>query len=136
MDDYRIYYCADGRLRVYIKSEKRIISYPRFVMEHHLGRQLAPNEQIHHKDGNPLNNDLSNLEVRLLGEHQREHNPAKYFDKKAMCAWCGKEFVWTAKQQRQHFGNANRRGRKEAEMQVFCSKSCCGSYGKSQQLSK
>jgi len=35
----------------------------RYVMEQHLGRLLYRDENIHHKDGNRLNNDISNLEL-------------------------------------------------------------------------
>ena len=31
-------------------------------MEEKLGRKLLPNEQVHHIDENPLNNNLDNLE--------------------------------------------------------------------------
>lgn len=124
MQNVSIYKCKDGRTRVYLRDEKRVISYPRYVMEEHLGRPLESKEQIHHKDGNPLNNDISNLEIRLLGEHQKEHNPQKYFDKTVKCGWCNKEFLWTAKQQRTFHGN-NRH-----LPSPFCSKSCVGQYGK------
>lgn len=33
----------------------------------------APNMIIHHKDGNPTNNDLSNLEIMAASEHSRYH---------------------------------------------------------------
>lgn len=42
----------------------------RLVMEQHLGRYLLPTEVVHHIDGNPRNNDISNL--RLYGS-QSEH---------------------------------------------------------------
>lgn len=35
----------------------------RWVMEQHLGRYLEPGEVVHHIDGNPLNNALSNLQL-------------------------------------------------------------------------
>jgi hypothetical protein len=35
----------------------------RLVMEQHLGRKLLPKENVHHKDGDRLNNDISNLEL-------------------------------------------------------------------------
>lgn len=125
MDDISIYTNKDGRTRVYIKETKKVISYPRYLVEKEIGRPLEPQEQIHHVDGNPLNNDISNLEIRSRGEHQREHS-TKYSDTYAICTWCGKEFLWTAKQQRTHHGNLSRN---RSDL-VFCSKSCCGSYGK------
>ena len=45
----------------------------RLVMEKHLGRKLLPNEVIHHKDGDGLNNALENLELMEQSKHQNEH---------------------------------------------------------------
>ena len=119
-----IYTCKDGRVRIYIQDERRVMSYPKYLIERELGRVLAPNEEVHHKDENPLNNDLSNLELRLHGEHQAKHS-TKYYDRTAVCGWCGREFLWSAKQQRKFHGNRRYDGR-ESDM-PFCSKSCSGS---------
>jgi hypothetical protein len=35
----------------------------RYVLEQKLGRYLTPNEEVHHIDGNGLNNDPSNLRL-------------------------------------------------------------------------
>lgn len=35
----------------------------RLIMERHLGRYLQPGEVVHHRDINPNNNDLSNLQL-------------------------------------------------------------------------
>lgn len=44
----------------------------RLVVEAHLRRYLLPTEVVHHKDGNPANNDISNLEVfSSNGSHLR-----------------------------------------------------------------
>lgn len=46
----------------------------RVVAEQKIGRRLAAGEQVHHVDGNPLNNDPSNLEVMgNIAEHMLEH---------------------------------------------------------------
>jgi hypothetical protein len=42
----------------------------RHVMEQHLGRYLTPEEVVHHKDGDPSNNDLPNLQ---LFASQKDH---------------------------------------------------------------
>lgn len=47
--------------------------YHRWRMEQELGRKLSRNEIVHHKNGNPLDNDISNLEVMSLSEHSRMH---------------------------------------------------------------
>ena len=128
----QVYLCKDGRTRMYDPDTKKVTSYPRYLMEQKLGRSLRHNEDVHHLDNNPLNNDLSNLEVRLRGEHQREHS-TKYHDKTMTCSYCGKEFIWTAHQQKLRAANAKRPGRHESGL-VFCSRKCSGSYGRELQL--
>ena len=102
-------------------------------MEQTIGRKLNNNEQIHHKDGNPSNNNIDNLEIRLLGEHQQEHS-TKYYDKLIECEWCGKTFLWTASQQSMFYRNKKRRNK--SSKAPFCSKKCAGQYGRFVQLSK
>ena len=45
----------------------------RFIMEQHLGRKLASDEVVHHKDGNKQNNSIENLVIMPRSEHSREH---------------------------------------------------------------
>ena len=126
-----IYECKDGRMRVYIKETQKVMSYPKYLMEQELGRPLLPNEEVHHRDENPLNNAIDNLQVRLHGEHQAEH-ATKYYDTTAICGWCGKEFLWTGARQRKFYGN--RRDCKNFSEKPFCSRQCSGKYGKSVQV--
>lgn len=126
-----IYECKDGRMRVYIKESQKVMSYPKYLMEQELGRQLLPNEEIHHRDEDPLNNAIGNLQVRIHGEHQAEH-ATKYHDTVTTCRWCGTEFLWTAKQQRTFYNN--RRYENGLSMLPFCSRSCAGKYGRQKQL--
>lgn len=63
-------------------ERKRCNSYPkigaqhahRLVFEKHLGRPLRSDEVIHHKDGNRLNFELSNLQLTNRAEHGRIHH--------------------------------------------------------------
>jgi hypothetical protein len=49
----------------------------RLKAEEKLGRRLLPGEQVHHLDGNQLNNELSNLEVqRDIAHHRLQHRRA------------------------------------------------------------
>jgi len=43
------------------------------VMELQIGRRIALNEVVHHKDHNRQNNALENLELQLAGAHSRHH---------------------------------------------------------------
>lgn len=45
----------------------------RLVAEQALGRELLPDEIVHHIDGNKRNNDLSNLAVMTQSEHAKIH---------------------------------------------------------------
>jgi hypothetical protein len=49
----------------------------RYKMERHLGRKLKKDEHIHHKDGNRLNNKLSNLCMLTPSQHTTLHNKLK-----------------------------------------------------------
>ena len=126
-----IYHGKDGRLRVYVRETKKTVSYPKYLMEKELGRKLLPGEEVHHKDENPLNNNIDNLEVRFHGEHQAEHS-TKYHDTTAVCGWCGREFLWTRLQQ-QRFYSERRIGRKHSDL-PFCSRECSGRYGQRLQV--
>lgn len=130
-DERKVYInkCADGRLRVlivYSDGHRVNISYPRMLMEEKLGRPLEPNEDVHHIDGNALNNDLENLTIIPHDEHQKMHR--KYYDKMAVCEYCGKEFLWTAIKQRKWKQNRSKH--------IFCSKRCVGAFGRREQLSR
>lgn len=49
----------------------------RLVMEEYLGRKLTVKEDVHHKDGNKLNNEISNLELMSKSEHSKLHHKLK-----------------------------------------------------------
>jgi hypothetical protein len=84
------------RTRLVWRGGKKVRKH-RWLMEQQLGRKLEPWEHVHHKDGDPLNNDLNNLQVIEEAEHMRLHKAHPREPK--LCAHCGVEFVpW----QRQH----------------------------------
>lgn len=54
---------VDAKGYRYINVNGHQLKEHRLVMERVLGRPLAPNENVHHLDGDRLNNDPSNLEL-------------------------------------------------------------------------
>lgn len=136
-NNYNVYINKDGRTRVYNKTTHKVISYPRLLMEDKLGRPLLPTEDVHHKDGNPLNNDIDNLEVIDHREHKSKHakenkrfNRRKYTDKEMTCPVCRKIFTWTAKQQATYKSRTIKTAatRKFDRQPPCCCKSCAGKY--------
>lgn len=93
------------------------------------------NEVIHHIDGNKHNNDITNLQLMSVEEHNKLHHK-KYDDKVMICPECGQEFVWTYKQQAKHYSSD--KFRKQTILGKycgpFCSKSCAGRYTRRLQL--
>ena len=122
----------DGRMRAYYKDSNgkdKLISYPKLIMEEYLGRKLLDNEIVHHIDGNPLNNDISNLQVLTYEEHNRLHFKS-YYDKEAICEVCGRPFIWTAERQSLYQKDFNQNKNRI----ITCSKSCSSLYGRYIQL--
>jgi hypothetical protein len=61
-----------------IKVEGREKKVHRLIMEKVLGRPLLPTEDIHHKDGNKLNNEPENLELLSHSDHSLKTNNRPY----------------------------------------------------------
>lgn len=54
------------------KSGLKYILEHRFVMEQHIGRYLLRSEVVHHRDRNPSNNAIENLQLfASKAEHMR-----------------------------------------------------------------
>lgn len=125
---YGPYLCKDGRLRIVLVSEgvKTSMSYPKYLMELFLGRKLRSNEDVHHKDGNPLNNELDNLEILDHKVHCAEHSTKYQTEIIAKCVFCGNNFVMNNVRQRRRIADSKRN-----KFGPFCSKSCSGKYGTS-----
>lgn len=119
----------DGRVRQVIVDDNgrhTSKSYPRILMEEKLGIPLEPYEDVHHKDENPSNNSLDNLEIRIHGEHQRAHSQ-KYKDTEEICQVCGTRFIMSKERWRNFFSDLSRKSNKLRYL--TCSKSCAGKAG-------
>jgi endogenous inhibitor of DNA gyrase (YacG/DUF329 family) len=121
---YGPYTRSDGRQHVILVSGslRRTVSYPKYLMEKHLGRELDPNlETIDHIDRDFTNNSLENLRVIPRSKHSCE-------DQKRVklltgnCLMCSKvvENIKPSKA---------RRDKKAGKAGPFCSKQCIGKYG-------
>lgn len=61
-----------GYRMISIGKKKRQFEH-RMKMEKKLGRTLLKNEIVHHKNGDKLDNRLSNLKIMTQSEHIKEH---------------------------------------------------------------
>lgn len=126
---YGPYTRPDGRKIVVVKDENgktKTISWPKYLMEQHLGRSLHPNtETVDHWDSNKDNNNLNNLRIMPRSEHSSEDTrrvKLVTFD----CAWCNKSFERSPRLIRDK-AKKNKAG-------PFCSRPCAGRYSRKLQL--
>ena len=87
----------------------RVFIY-RAVYSYYCG-DIPDGYEIHHKDFNPENNDISNLQMLTKEEHRQLHN-TNYPEKEYVCEYCGKIFYSKAPQ----------------SIVRFCSKKCASNY--------
>lgn len=59
--------------RCFVRGKTRYWPWARVVMEGHLGRVLAPDEVVHHINGDPTDDRLENLETLSPKEHMETH---------------------------------------------------------------
>lgn len=117
---YGPYLRKDGRQQLVIKTDDKLttISYPKWLMEQHLGRKLESWETVDHIDNNPLNNDLQNLQILSRAENARKS--VVYAEQiQLKCKCCGSLFF-----KRKALEIYERAVRKKDG--PFCSKKCVG----------
>ena len=117
---YGPYKRRDGRSHLVIidGKKRKTISYPKWLMQVHLGRELSKNETIDHIDGDVSNNSIDNLQILSLADNIRKAiKPAKLVELK--CKFCGGIFT-----RRAAVELYNRTVRKKDG--PFCSHRCSG----------
>ena len=97
---------------------RRTQSYFRYLMENELGRELTKLEEVDHIDDNPLNNDISNLQIL---SHKENNDKRGLKPEMAVyeCPVCFKLFEREVSQVRHNQGSRGCKG-------PYCSKRCNG----------
>ena len=121
---YRItgpYNRPDGRKHMVAykrDNSKTTISYPKYLMECHLGRLLNNNETVDHIDRDKTNDDLTNLQVIDRSMHAKL-DAKRALPEKVNCPICQKLFRPNKDQ---------RNKRSQSISGPFCSRSCAGKH--------
>lgn len=120
---YGPYQRKDGRfhvIKLFVDGSRKTQSYPRYLMEQHLGRELTEEEQVDHINNDKLDNRLENLQLLTLQQnvHKSKKPPEK---EQHTCPQCGKQFLALSRYVRHNQGTYKRAG-------PFCSKSCAGKH--------
>lgn len=122
MKIYGPYIRKDGRSHICIVHDdgrKQTKSYPRYLMEQHLNRELLPSEVIDHIDNDKTNNNISNLQILSNVDNiKKQHSlhPRKRIT--FICPQC--------KQESTKWDNYTKGNRKKGKSGPYCSRSCAG----------
>jgi hypothetical protein len=72
-DDFKRTGCIDWKGYFRFKYNNKVVKLHRAIIEQHIGRKLNPEENVHHINGNKLDNRLSNLKIMTHSEHSKYH---------------------------------------------------------------
>ena len=129
-DNFRIngpYTRKDGRkyLKIWYSNGKQTtMSYPKYLMEQHLGRKLLPDETVDHINRDFTDDRIENLRIVSRSQHG-EDDAKRVKPVEVHCIWCNEKFYRIGSQIR-HNSDSGHAG-------PFC-KSCAGKYGKQLQM--
>jgi DNA-directed RNA polymerase subunit RPC12/RpoP len=101
----------------YLDGTKTTQLYAKYLLEQNLGRHLTIDETVDHKDENPLNDSIDNLQILSLSNNIKKSKPIEYME--FICPNCNKEFEIRAIQYKNsqiYHKNAG----------PYCSKRCAG----------
>lgn len=118
----------DGRKIVIVvqrNGKRRTVSYPKWILEQHLGRKLRIDETVDHWDSDFNNNSIDNLKIFPRDVHSaNDTRRVKLVE--VECGWCGKKFKRSPRILRDKS--------KKKSGGPFCSRSCAGKYSRNLQL--
>lgn len=98
------------------------MSYPKFLKECELNRELDPSEEtIDHINRDVVDNSKDNIQI-LSRKDNSSKSALRAMPVSARCVWCQKPFELSTSQRR----NSSR-----DKAGPFCSRLCSGRYGKS-----
>jgi hypothetical protein len=122
------------RFKVY-KSKHHRSNYMGYVLrsivayEAYNGVQVPRNMEVHHKDGNTLNDNRENLVLLTNSEHQKIHAIKKGFLIEHTCEHCGRLFYIQRFRLKDLSGGTKKRGR-------FCGQKCYHNHKRSDEHKK
>jgi hypothetical protein len=93
---------SDGYVMVRVSTDKYELEH-RVVMADHIGRELLPNEQVHHINRQRNDNRIENLELTTISDHIKDHHAPKKDPSKwqiVSCLNCGGRFEKRASEMR------------------------------------
>ena len=109
-------------------GKRSTVSYPKWIMEQHLGRKLDSNlETIDHINTDKNDNRIENLRIMPRDQHSAE-DAIRVRPITITCVQCGKVFERSPRLVK----NKSNHGK----VSSFCSKECAGRYGRQVQLGK
>jgi len=122
MKIYGPYTRKDGRKHVVIihdDGSRQTKSYPRLLMEQHLGRELLPEETVDHINNDFTDDRIENLQLLTLEENAKKAMEGRYAKLYSFtCPSCGKE----AEKLLRHVKGNLKKGRRGP----YCSRKCAG----------